>query len=95
MQYILKRINLYNISMPTPEERRYEYVRRPEVKAKANEISKRRSKERKRKHTLVRIQEHTMDELMQCVKDICLVKSVNYGEVKDQYLQMMTFLHDI
>jgi hypothetical protein len=80
--------------MATPEERRYEYVRRPEVKAKANEISKRKSKERKRKHTLVRIQEHTMYELMQCVKDICLAKSVDYDEVKEQYLQMMTFLHD-
>jgi len=42
--------------MATLEERRYEYVRRPEVKAKANEISKRKSKERKRNHTRVKLQ---------------------------------------
>jgi hypothetical protein len=71
----------------------HEYVRRPDVKARANEYSKSKSKERKRKHTLVRIQEHTMEELMKIVKDVCDKKDVDYDDVKDQYAEFMTFLH--
>lgn len=80
--------------MADREARRYEYVRRPEVKARANEISKQKSKERKRKNTQKRLQEHTMEELMKIVKETCDAKGVDYDEVKDQYAEFMTFLHD-
>jgi hypothetical protein len=70
------------------------YAQRPDVKSKRNEASKRASKERKRKHTRVRIQEHTMDELMQIVKETCDDKGVDYDTVKDQYAEFMSFLHD-
>jgi hypothetical protein len=71
---------------------RYEYVRRPDVKARANEISKQKSKERK--HTHVRLQEHTMDELMKIISDACAVNGIDYEEVKDQYQEFMIFLHN-
>jgi len=35
-----------------------------------------------------------MNELMKIVKETCDDKGIDYDEVKDQYLQMMTFLHD-
>ena len=70
------------------------YIRRPEVKAKYNEISKKKSKERKRKNTKKRIQEHTMDELMKIVKETCDEKNIDYETVKIQYKEFMEFLHN-
>lgn len=71
----------------------HEYARRPEVKARNNENSKKRSKERKRKNTKKRLQEHTMEELMQIVKDNCTEQNIDYDTVKEQYREFMTFLH--
>ena len=84
--------------MPETRDRRayfHEYMRRPEVKARYNEISKRKSKERKRKNTKKRIQEHTMEELMKIVHETCQEKNVDFDSVKEQYMEFMRFLHEM
>lgn len=70
------------------------YRRKPEIKEKYNEISKKLSKERKRKNTKKRLQEHTMDELMKIVKETCQEKNIEYDTIQQQYYEFMKFLHD-
>jgi hypothetical protein len=82
--------------MPKTDRAEYmrEYIRRPEVKAKYNAISKAKSKEQKRKNTKKRIQEHTMEELIKIIKETCVEKNVNFESVKEQYVPFMEFLHN-
>lgn len=70
------------------------YNRRPDVKAKSNEKSKRLAKARKLKNTFKRIEEHSIVELMKMVKEKCDEKDVDYESVRAQYEQFMRFLHD-
>ena len=77
---------------------RKEYLRKyhqtPEFKLKNAQRQKVRQLETKRRNTMKRIQEHTIDELMKIVEDTCVSKGVDYNSIKDEYLEFMLFLHD-
>jgi hypothetical protein len=77
---------------------RKEYIRQyqqtEEYKIKNREKSSRVNKEKTRKSTKLRLQKHSIDELMEIVKEICQEKNIDYEIVKEQYEGFMQFLHD-
>ena len=77
---------------------RKEYIRQyqqtEEYKRKNREKSSRVNKEKTRKSTKLRLQKHSIDELMKIVKETCQEKNISYETVKSQYTEFMQFLHD-
>lgn len=75
-----------------PRRDRSEYVRRPEVMER-NRITQRKITHMKKINvTHRRIQNHSIDDLMKIVKMTCDQKNIEYDSVKDNYLELMTFL---
>lgn len=70
------------------------YCRTDEYRQKTRERLKKYTNEKKRINTMKRIRGHTIDELMKIVEDTCAEKKVDYEEMKDKFMILMTFLRD-